>query len=242
MDYDYHDVAKMIDHSLLKPTMTVDELEAGCQLALDYDVASVCILPYYLKRCAEMLAGSTVMASTTIGFPHGGHTTDIKRAEAERALADGCQELDMVVNISQVLSRNWDYVASDLAAVIEPAHAAGQKVKVIFENCYLEDEHKIKLCEICSQLGADWVKTSTGYGTAGATMEDLKLMVEHTPDAVQVKAAGGVRTYEKLLEVRALGVTRVGASATQVILDRCKEVLAGGAAAVAGEADGGDGY
>ena len=238
----YADVAKMIDHSLLKPTMTVDELEAGCRLALDYDVASVCILPYYLKRCAEILSGSTVQASTTIGFPHGGHTTAIKRAEAEQAIADGCQELDMVVNISQVLSGNWDYVASDIAAVIEPAHAAGQKVKVIFENCYLEDAHKIKLCEICSELGADWVKTSTGYGTGGATMEDLKLMVEHTPENVQVKAAGGVRTYEKLLEVRALGVTRVGASATQVILDQCRAVLDGGSASEAGEAGGGDGY
>ena len=242
MAHDYSDIAKMIDHSLLKPTMSVDELEAGCQLALDYDVASVCILPYYLKRCAEILNGSTVQASTTIGFPHGGHTTAIKWAEAEQALADGCQELDMVVNISQVLSGNWDYVASDIAAVIEPAHAAGQKVKVIFENCYLEDTHKVKLCEICSDLGADWVKTSTGYGTGGATMEDLTLMVEHTPENVQVKAAGGVRTYEKLLEVRELGVTRVGASATQVILDQCRAVLEGGSASGAGEAGGGDGY
>ena len=226
MEYDYPDISKMIDHSLLKPTMTVDDLESGCQLALEYDVASVCILPYYLKRCAELLSGSTVQASTTIGFPHGGHTTAIKRAEAEQALADGCQELDMVVNLSQVLSGNWDYVASDIAAVIEPAHAAGQKVKVIFENCYLEDAHKIKLCEICSELEADWVKTSTGYGCGGATREDLKLMVEHTPDSVQVKAAGGVRTFEKLLEVRALGVTRIGASATTTILDECKAVLA----------------
>ncbi len=227
MSYAYLDIAKMIDHSLLKPTLTTEELEAGCQLALAYDVASVCILPYYLKRCAEVLRGSDVAASTTIGFPHGGHTTVIKRAEAEQALADGCQELDMVVNISQVLSGDWDYVQDDIAAVIEPAHAAGQRVKVIFENCYLEDAHKIRLCEICSELGADWVKTSTGYGTGGATIEDLRLMVEHTPDHVQVKAAGGVRTLEKLLEVRGLGVTRVGATATQVILDDCKAVLAG---------------
>lgn len=237
-DYSYSDIAKMIDHSLLKPTMTVEDLVEGCQLALDYDVASVCILPYYLKRCAEMLEGSTVKASTTIGFPHGGHTTAIKRVEALQALEDGGQELDMVVNISQVLSGNWGYVRDDIGAVIEPAHEAGQKVKVIFENCYLEEMQKIKLCEICSELGADWVKTSTGYGTGGATIEDLKLMVEHTPEEVQVKAAGGVRTCEKLLEVRQLGVTRVGASATQTILDQCKAVLAGGSA---GEVTGGGG-
>jgi deoxyribose-phosphate aldolase len=216
----------MIDHSLLNPTLTVEDLEAGCELALEYDVASVCILPYYLRRCAQRLKGSTVRASTTIGFPHGGHATDIKRAEAERALADGCEELDMVVNISQVLSGNWDYVQQDIQAVIEVAHAAGQKVKVIFENCYLDDAQKKKLCEICSHLRADWVKTSTGYGTGGATMEDLKLMVDNTPDEVQVKAAGGVRDLDKFLEVRALGVTRIGASRTREILDECKRRLA----------------
>jgi deoxyribose-phosphate aldolase len=191
-------------------------------LALEYEVASVCILPYYLPRCAQLLNGSTVKPSTTVGFPHGGHTTAIKKAEAERALADGCQELDMVVNISQALGGNWKYVHDDLAAVITTAHAAGQKVKVIFENCYLENSHKIKLCELCSELQADWVKTSTGYGSGGATIDDLKLMVQHTPDRVQVKAAGGVRDLDKLLEVRALGVTRVGASRTQEILDECK--------------------
>ncbi len=222
MDYRYLDIAKMIDHSLLNPTLTERELEAGCRLALEYDVASVCILPYYLARCAEVLGGSTVKASTTIGFPHGGHTTTMKKAEAERALADGCQELDIVVNISKVLSGDWNYVHDDVAAVIAVSHDAGQKVKVIFENCYLHDSQKIKLCEICSELGADWVKTSTGYGTGGATMEDLKLMVLHTPDRVQVKAAGGVRDMDTLLKVRALGVTRVGASRTQEILDECK--------------------
>jgi len=146
----------------------------------------------------------------------------MKKAEAERALADGCQELDVVVNISKVLSGDWNYVHDDVAAVIAVSHDAGQKVKVIFENCYLHDSQKIKLCEICSELGADWVKTSTGYGTGGATMEDLKLMVLHTPDRVQVKAAGGVRDMDTLLKVRALGVTRVGASRTQEILDECK--------------------
>lgn len=225
MDYAYHDIAKTIDHSLLNPALTVAELEAGIQLALDYDVASVCILPYYLPRCAERLRGSTVKTSTTIGFPHGGHTTAVKRAEAEQALADGCQELDMVVNISKVLSGDWDYATADIQAVVEAAHAAGQKVKVIFENCYLQDEHKVRLCRICSGLSADWVKTSTGYGTGGATIEDLKLMIDHTAAHVQVKAAGGIRDLDKLLVVRQLGVTRVGASRTNEILTECRRRL-----------------
>jgi len=166
MDFTYTDISKIIDHFLLNPTLTVDDLESGIELALAYDVASVCIMPYYLKRCAERLHSSTVKASTTIGFPHGGHTTAIRLAEAEQALADGCEELDMVVNISKVLSGDWKYVIKyDINAVTEVAHAAGQKVKVIFENCYLNDHQKVCLCEICSELNADWVKTSTGYGT-----------------------------------------------------------------------------
>jgi len=225
MDYSYRDISKMIDHSLLQPILTADELESGCQLARDYDVGSVCIMPYYLRRCAEILRESTVKASTTIGFPHGGNTTSIKLAEAERALSDGGEELDMVVNISKVLSGDWDYVRQDIRSVIDATHDAGQKVKVIFENCYLNDDQKKKLCDVCSELNADWVKTSTGYGTGGATIEDLKLMIHNTPDHVQVKAAGGVRDLDKLLEVRALGVTRVGASRTKEMLDECKRQL-----------------
>ncbi|MDX1945172.1 MAG: deoxyribose-phosphate aldolase [Pirellulaceae bacterium] len=225
MSYTYSDLAKMIDHSLLMPTMTVGDLEAGCKLALAYDAASVCIMPYYLKRCAEILKGSTVMASTTIGFPHGGHTTAIKLAEAKQALADGGQELDMVVNISQVLSGTWDYVRQDIATVVKAAHDAGSKVKVIFENCYLQDEHKIRLCQICGEVGADWVKTSTGYGTGGATIEDLTLMRKHAPPQVQVKAAGGVRDLDMLIKVRELGVSRCGASRTKEMLDDCRKRL-----------------
>lgn len=225
MDVSYADVAKMIDHSLLNPTLTWRQLEDGCRLARAYDAASVCIMPYALPRCVELLSGSTVKASTTIGFPHGGHATAIKAAEAKRALADGGEELDMVVNISKVLSGDWDYVRDDIRAVIEPTHAAGQKVKVIFENCYLNDEQKIRLCEICGELGADWVKTSTGYGTGGATHDDLRLMRQHSPAHVQVKAAGGVRDLDGLLAVRALGVTRVGASRTKDILDECRRRL-----------------
>ncbi len=225
MDYTYADVAKMIDHSLLNPTLTADDMEKGWRLALDYDVASVCIVPCYLKRCAEALKGSAVRASTTIAFPHGGHTTAVKLAEARQAIADGGEELDMVVNIGKVLSGDWAYVREDIGAVVRAAHDAGRKVKVIFENCYLRDEHKIRLCEICGELRADWVKTSTGYGTGGATIEDLKLMRRHAPAHVQVKAAGGVRDLDKLLEVRALGVTRVGASRTREILDECRRRL-----------------
>jgi deoxyribose-phosphate aldolase len=205
--------------------MTDDELEEGCRIAVDYDVASVCIKPYYLRRCAELLAGSTVKASTTIGFPHGGHTTAIKVAEAERAIADGGEELDMVVNIGKVLSEDYGFVQYDIAQIVEIAHNAGAIVKVIFENCYLQDAHKIALCEICGEVGADFVKTSTGYGTGGATIEDLKLMRRHSPDHVQVKAAGGVRILDALLEVRELGVARVGASRTITMLDECKARL-----------------
>jgi deoxyribose-phosphate aldolase len=225
MKYDYEDIAKMIDHSLLNPVMTESDLEDGCRLAVKYNVASVCVMPYFLKRCAEILQGSGVKASTTIGFPHGGHTTAVKAAEARQALEDGGEELDMVVNISKVLSGDWAYVFADIQAVVVAAHDRGQKVKVIFENCYLKDEHKIKLCEICGEAGADWVKTSTGYGTGGATDHDLKLMRKHSPARVQVKAAGGVRDLDRLLAVRALGVTRVGASRTVDILDECKRRL-----------------
>ena len=222
MNLNYTDVAKMIDHSLLNPTLTLADLDAGTRLARAYDVASVCIMPYALKRCADLLAGSSVKPSTTMGFPHGGHTTAIKLAEAERAVADGCQELDMVVNISKVLSGDWDYVCQDIRGVIDVAHAADRKVKVIFENCYLNDDQKIQLCRICSELGADWVKTSTGYGTGGATHDDLKLMRQHAAPGVQVKAAGGVRDLDALLAVRELGVTRVGASRTREMLDDCR--------------------
>ena len=220
------DLARMIDHSLLAPTLTFDDLEKGCRLAVEYQVGSVCILPHYLKRCAEILKGSSVKASTTIGFPHGGHTTAAKLAETKQALADGGEELDMVVNVSRVLSGDWDYVRADIRAVVDAAHAAGQKVKVIFENCYLKDDQKVRLCEICGELRADWVKTSTGYGSGGSTMEDLKLMRKHSPPHVQVKAAGGIRDLDTQLAVRALGVTRIGCTRTVEILEECKRRLA----------------
>lgn len=225
MNYTYLDIAKMIDHSLLNPTLTAEQLEEGCRLALDYDAASVCILPYYLRHAADLLRGSKVNASTTIGFPHGGNTTAVKVAEARQALTDGGQELDMVVNISAVLSGNWSYVASDLKAVIEITHAAGQKVKVIFENCYLNDAQKIRLCEIAGELQADWVKTSTGYGSGGATDADLILMRKHSPARVRIKAAGGIRDLDALLRVRDLGVSRSGATRTAEMLDEYRKRL-----------------
>lgn len=225
--YSYSDIAKMIDHSLLNPVLTTEELESGCRLALEYDVASVCILPYFAARCAEMLAGSTVQPSTTIGFPHGGHCTEIKVAEAELALKDGATELDAVINISKARSGDWKYVAAEIKTLTELTHARGQKIKIIFENAYLDDATKIRLCEICGEIGVDWVKTSTGYAPTGATLDDLKLMRKHSPARVQVKAAGGVRDLDALLAVRAIGVTRVGASRTAQMLDECKQRLAG---------------
>ncbi len=225
MDYTYEQIAKMIDHSLLNPTLTDRQLEQGCRLALAYDVASVCIMPYYLKRCAEILAGSTVKPTTTIGFPHGGHVTAIKVAEAVQAMDDGAEELDTVVNISKVVSEDWAYVRTDIGAVVAAAHERGRKVKIIFENCYLSDEQKIRLCELCGELNVDWVKTSTGFGTSGATIPDLMLMRKHAPSHVQVKAAGGIRSLDMVLEMRSLGVSRVGTSRTREILDDCRRRL-----------------
>jgi deoxyribose-phosphate aldolase len=227
VDFTYQEIAKTIDHALLAPSLTDENLEYGCRVALEYDCASVCIMPFYLKRCVEILQGSTVKASTTIGFPHGAHTTAIKAAEAQRAVDDGCQELDMVANISKVLSGDWDYVLQDLKAVIDVAHARSRKVKVIFENCYLNESLKIRLCDVSAQAGADWVKTSTGFGASGATLEDVKLMRAHSPAHVQVKAAGGIRDLDQLLAFRALGASRVGASRTQDILEDCRRRLLG---------------
>ncbi len=221
------ELARMFDHSLLQPTLTDADLEAGVLIARELAVASVCIKPYAVKLAAKLLAGSPVRASTTVGFPHGGHVTAVKVYESQVALADGATELDMVVNVGKVLSGEWNAVASDIAAVVTVAHAAGAKVKVIFENAFLQDVHKIELCKICGEVRADWVKTSTGYAETGATVADLKLMRQHAPPHVQVKAAGGVRTYEKLLEVRAIGVTRVGATATMAILDEVRAKLGG---------------
>lgn len=218
-DFTLDEIAKMIDHSLLQPKLTDLELAEGCMLAREWKVASVCIKPYAVRLAASLLAGSGVAVGTVIGFPHGGNTTSTKMFEVEQAVRDKATELDMVVNIGKVLSGEWAFVKNDIAAVVDLAKGTNALVKVIFENSMIADEHKIRLCEICSEVGAAFVKTSTGYGDGGATDHDLRLMRKHSAPSVQVKAAGGVRTLDRLLEVRSLGVTRVGATATKAILE-----------------------
>ena len=206
---------------------TDPDREKGCARAAEYKVASVCIKPYAVPLAAKLLAGTGVLVSTVVGFPHGGHLTKVKVFESEAAIDDGAVELDMVVNVGKVLSGDWAYVAADVKAVIDAAHRRGAKVKVIFENALLKDEHKKELCRVCGDAGADWVKTSTGYAESGATIDDLKLMRAFSPPRVQVKAAGGVRSFDTLMAVRDVGVTRVGATATKAILDDAKARLVG---------------
>ncbi len=241
MEYTYEQLAGMIDHSLLHPTMTDQELEDGCRLAAEYRVASVCIKPYYVKRAVELLKGTGVKVGAVVGFPHGSCTTEVKRYETEVACRDGAAEIDMVINIGKALSGDWEYVESDIRAVCDVAHRRGARVKVIFENDYLanggaglsSDDFKRKLCEVSERAGADWVKTSTGYGFVkgpdgsysyqGATESDLKLMRASCSSSVQVKAAGGVRSLDGLIRVRELGATRCGVTATAAILDEYRK-------------------
>jgi deoxyribose-phosphate aldolase len=228
-----HTLAKMIDHSLLHPTMTDRELLDGCALALRYDVASVCIKPCAVLLARDLLAGSGVVVGTVVGFPHGSSATAIKLTEAAQALADGAVELDMVVNVGKALSGDWAYVSEEIRLANELTASGGGLLKLIFENDYLpDDEHKIRLCHLCNEHGVAYAKTSTGYGFvkqpdsaysyAGATDHDLRLMRRECWPSVQIKAAGGVRTLDDLLRVRALGVTRAGATATAAILDEAK--------------------
>lgn len=225
-----HELAKMIDHSLLHPTMTDAELRDGCQLAFDYNVASVCVKPYSVSMARDILADSDVLVGTVVGFPAGNSATSIKIAETTQACLDGAVEIDMVVNIGKVLGEDWRYVTDEIRAVNEACLANGAILKVIFENDYLpEDRHKIRLCEICTEVGAAFVKTSTGYGFVkgtdgkysyeGATEHDLRLMLDHVGPGVRVKAAGGVRTLDGLLKVKEMGVSRLGASATATIME-----------------------
>ncbi len=213
------DIAKMIDHSLLNPIMTKQDIIDGCKIAKEYDVASVCVKPSEVALSKIELAGTDVLVTTVVGFPHGSSKTEVKVFEAEEAMKDGAVELDMVVNIGRLLSRDFDYVEKDIKSVCDAAHAKGVIVKVILENCYLTDELKEIACRICEKAGADFVKTSTGYGTGGATIEDLKLMRRVTGPRVRVKAAGGVRTLDNALSVRSVGTVRFGATATKVIME-----------------------
>ncbi len=257
MKYSYEQLAKMIDHSLLHPTMTDQELEDGCKLAAQYGVASVCIKPYAVKRAAELLRGTGVLVGAVIGFPHGNSTTESKRYETELACKDGAVEIDMVINIGKALSGDWDYVERDVKAVCDEAHRRGAKVKVIFENDYLtqggaglsSDDFKRKLCQLCERAGADWVKTSTGYGFVkqpdgsynykGATEHDLALMRASVSAKVQVKAAGGVRDLDGLIKVRDLGCSRCGATATAAMLDEYRRREAAEKAGVLSPSRGG---
>jgi deoxyribose-phosphate aldolase len=234
------DIAKAIDHSLLRPELDDAFIEDGCRLAAEYDVASVCVRPVDVVRASALLHDTDVAVGTVIGFPHGGQPTATKVFEARQALRDGATELDMVIQIGALKSGRDADVQADIAAVVEVAHAAGAIVKVIFENAYLTDEEKIRACRLSEAAGAEFVKTSTGFAPGGATHDDLRLMRANTWPNVQVKAAGGVRTLDALLDVMALGVTRIGATATKAIIDDFRARKAGRAqATVAGGADSG---
>lgn len=232
-------LAKTIDHSLLRPELDDVFVEDGCRLAAEYDVASVCVRPADVARAHAILAGTDVAVGTTIGFPHGNHRTETKVFEAERALDDGATELDMVLQIGALKAGRDSEVQADIAAVVEIAHARGAIVKVIFENAYLTDEEKIRACELTEAAGAEFVKTSTGFAPSGATHEDLRLMREHTSPHVGVKAAGGVRTLDDLLAVMALGVTRIGATQTKPIIDEYRARRAGSTVAAGSATDEG---
>ena len=225
-------LAKMIDHSLLHPTMTDEAIIAGCELSKRYDVATACVKPYATRMASNVLRGSGVEVCSVIAFPHGNSTTAIKVLEAELAVREGASEIDMVVNLGKALGGDWSFVSQDIKAVNDVVISNGALLKVIFENDYLEDEHIIKLCEICAKHSVAFVKTSSGYGFVkqptgmysyqGATDHQLRLMRQHSPSSVQLKAAGGVRSLDDLLRVREIGVTRIGATATESILEEAR--------------------
>ncbi|UCC68214.1 MAG: deoxyribose-phosphate aldolase [Armatimonadota bacterium] len=215
-------IARLIDHSLLHPAMGDAELEAGCRAAVGWGVACVCMKPYFVGRARRLLEESAVKAGTTVGFPHGGHAISVKVAEARSALSQGAQELDMVINVGKAKGGDWSYLEDEIGAVVEVGHQGDALVKVIFENCYLDEQEKRQLCRISRKVGADFIKTSTGYGTGGATDEDLRLMLEEVGVEMGVKAAGGVRTYAHVARLKEMGVRRIGASRTEQILEECR--------------------
>jgi len=218
----YEEIAQMIDHSLLNPVLTDIDIIEGCKIAKDYKVKSVCCRPSDLEIVNGQLAGSDVLMASVIGFPHGTTTTRVKVFEANEAIDSGCAELDMVLNIGKLRTGNYEYVKDDIKAINDLCHKRGVVIKVIFENCFLDSRQKIAACEICNEIKVDYIKTSTGYGTAGTTDEDLKLMRKYADPEIKIKAAGGIRTLERAIEVRNLGVTRFGATATVGILERLK--------------------
>lgn len=230
MNTKVQELAKMIDHSILQPVHTDEYLKQQCEVAKKYDVASVCVKPYAVKMAKEWLKGSEVLVGCVIGFPHGNSATEVKVFETEIACKDGATEIDMVINIAKAIAGDWSYVENEIKAVTDACHKNKAIVKVIFETDYVtKTEDKIKLCEICTKVGADYVKTSTGYGYvkqangdfnySGATVEDIALMRKYSGPNVKVKAAGGVRTLDDLLKMKAAGASRSGATATEAILD-----------------------
>ena len=221
MDYTCQEIARMIDHSLLRPELTEKDVREGCEVAKKYKVATVCCRPSELALVTELLQGSEVKPSTVVGFPHGCNKTETKVFEAEQAIADGALELDMVLNIGKLLDGDYDYAKKDIKAVVDVAHSHNVAVKVIFENYYLNDEQKKVACRLAEEAGVDFVKTSTGFADGGATIEDLQLMRDNVSEKVQVKAAGGVRDLEMALKVRQVGCTRFGATRTETIMEQC---------------------
>ena len=226
-DLTERDIAKTIDHSLLRPELDDAFIADGCRLAVEYDVATVCVRPADVARARELLAGTDVGIAATVGFPHGNHLTATKVFEARQALDEGATELDMVIQIGALRSGRDADVQADIAAIVEVAHERGAIVKVIFENAYLTDDEKIRACHLSEAAGADFVKTSTGFAPGGATHDDLRLMRANVSPHIQVKAAGGVRTLDALLEVMALGTARIGATATKAIIDEFRARKAG---------------
>jgi deoxyribose-phosphate aldolase len=228
------EIAKMIDHSILHPTFTDADLKKNCEIALKYDVATVCVKPYHVKMASELVKGSDVFVCAVIGFPHGNSTTDIKKSETMQVILDGAKEVDMVINIGKALQQDWDYVDKEIKEINEICIQNKAILKVIFETDFVtKDEDKIKLCELCNKNNVAFVKTSTGYGFvkgadgnynySGATEHDLLLMRKHCNSNIEVKAAGGVRNLDQILKVRELGVSRVGATATEAILEEVKK-------------------
>jgi deoxyribose-phosphate aldolase len=221
MKYTLHQVAKTIDHSLLKPEMTRTEVQAGCEIAKKYDVASVCCKPADVQFCAELLKGTDVEVGTVVGFPHGSSATETKVFETKLAISHGATEIDMVINIGWMKSGMYSEVQADIAAVV--AAANGKCVKVILENAYLTKEEIAKGSQLVEAAGADYVKTSTGYAPSGATLEDIKIMKDNVSSKVKVKSAGGVRTLDVLIEYLDAGISRTGATTTATMLDEFAE-------------------
>jgi len=216
-------VAALIDHAVLGPAQGSADLEEGCVLARQLGTASVCCKPAWLGRCAELLDGSSVLPGTVIGFPHGAHSQAVKLAEARQALADGGMELDMVVNVGRVRDGAWEEVTDEIRGVLDVTRTAGGVLKVIFETCFLDLDQVRRLCRICSELEVDFVKTSTGFGTAGATVEHVGLMRSECPERVGVKAAGGIRDLDTLLAMVEAGATRIGVSGSRALVSAAHE-------------------